>query len=78
MAKVKFEKLNEETDNNFYESTKQKTISIITPLTCQKDKEAFVHIAIGASDNRWSFKIISSCCPEFRELVRRAVYPMAE
>jgi hypothetical protein len=78
MAKVTFEKLNEETDNNFYESNKREAGSKITPLTCPNDKEAFVHISIGAGYGRWSFKIIQSCCPEFRELVRRAVYPMAE
>jgi len=42
------------------------------------DEDAFVHISIGAGTGRWSFKIIHSYCPEFQELVRRAVYPMAE
>jgi hypothetical protein len=78
MAKVTFKKLNKETDNNFYESTKQEAISKITPLICSNDKDAFVHISIGADGGRWSFKIIHACCPEFRELVRRAVYPLAE
>lgn len=77
MAKVTCEKLDEKTDNNFYESTKREAISKITPLTCPRDKEAFVHISIGASNNRWSFKIFHACCPEFQELVRRVVYPLA-
>jgi hypothetical protein len=78
MAKVTFEKLNKETDNDFYESTKQEAISKITLLRCSNDKDAFVHISIGAGGGRWSFKIIHACCPEFRELVRREVYPLAE
>ncbi len=78
MAKVTCEKLDEKTDNNFYKNIKQEAISKITPLTCRRDKEAFVHISIGESGHRWTFKIIHACCPEFRELVRRSVYPMAE
>jgi hypothetical protein len=78
MAKVTFEKLNEKTDNNFYENTKQEALSKITPLGCPNDQDTFVHISIGAGGGRWSFKIIYACCPEFRELVRRVVFPLAE
>jgi hypothetical protein len=78
MVKVTCQKLDEKTDMDFYEHTKQEAISKITPLTCQRDEEAFVHISIGESGPRWKFKIIDACCPEFRELVRRSVYPLAE
>jgi hypothetical protein len=78
MAKVTFEKLNKETDNIFFENTKQEALSRITPLRCSNDNDAFVHISIGKGGGRWSFKIIHACCPEFRELVRRTVYPSAE
>jgi hypothetical protein len=78
MAEVTFEKLNNETDNDFYENIKQEANSKIAPLCCPNDNNAFVHISIGKGDGRWSFKIIHACCPEFRELVRRMVYPLAE
>jgi hypothetical protein len=78
MVRVTFEKLKKEIDSNFYESTKREALSKISPLKCPNDKDAFVHISIGSGGSRWSFKIIQVCCPEFREIVRRAVYPLAE
>jgi hypothetical protein len=78
MANITFEKANKETNNSFYENTKQGAIPKIKPLICPNHKKSHVHISIGASGNLWSFKIIHACCPEFEELVKKAVYPLAE
>ena len=41
-------------------------------------KEAFAHVSIIANGRNWNIKIIRACCPEFLELAKKAVYPLAE
>lgn len=78
MAKIIFEKKEEEIDNSLYERMQLKANSKIAPLTCPNHKEAFAHIRIGANKRNFSFDITHARCPEFLELAKKAVYPIAE
>ena len=78
MTNVTFEPFIEGTDKTFYDHNRSNAMSAISLLTCRNDKEAFAHVSIIANGRNWNIKIIRACCPEFLELAKKAVYPLAE
>jgi hypothetical protein len=78
MAQVAFHNPPKDTDMVFYDSMKQKTISLISPLTCNNGHEAFADIFISGDGNRFAFDILGACCHDFLARAKAAMHPLAE